>query len=218
MGQIRRAGLVEAVYARIRADIMSVRIPPATHISVDSLARELGVSQTPIREALSMLEAHGLVIREHFVGYCTGPKLTWAEVEQLYEIRLILEPQAAALAAVRMGDAELEALAAVAHRMDPEPGEQSRVAYEQYAEDDAEFHDRIAKGSGNALIAESLSRLHAHLHVFRLRHDGDATKDTFGEHRAILAALRSRDAKAAERAMREHFLGSRRRLSRLLGR
>ena len=55
----RSQGFVEEVFGVIRADIMSLRIPPDTRISIDSLARELGVSQTPIREALSMLEATG---------------------------------------------------------------------------------------------------------------------------------------------------------------
>jgi len=69
MGQIKRSsGLTEEVYKRIRADIMSMRIPPDTRIFVDYLSRELGVSQTPVREALSMLEAIGLVTKRHFVG------------------------------------------------------------------------------------------------------------------------------------------------------
>ena len=59
----RPSGLAEEVYRRVRADIMSLKIPPDTRVSVDSLARELGVSQTPIREALSMLEANGLVVQ-----------------------------------------------------------------------------------------------------------------------------------------------------------
>ncbi|MGE0800366.1 MAG: GntR family transcriptional regulator [Lautropia sp.] len=215
---IRRSGLVEAVYARIRADIMSVKIPPATRISVDQLARELGVSQTPIREALGMLEASGLVIRQHLIGYCTGPKLNRAQIDQLYEIRLMLEPAAARLAAQKMSDAALAELAALEHRMDPDPADASRTAYERYADDDAEFHDRIAQGSGNRLIAESLARLHAHLHIFRLRHDGDVTRDTFEEHRQILRALQARSPRAAEKAMREHFQRSYRRLLRLLER
>src|SRR6187551_3575687 len=75
-GQLKRpSGLVEDAYSRIREDIMSLKIPPNTRISVDSLVRELGVSQTPIREALSMLEAHGLVTKQRFVGYCTASTL-----------------------------------------------------------------------------------------------------------------------------------------------
>jgi len=213
---IRRVGLVEAVYARIRADIMAVKIPADTHISVDRLASDLGVSQTPIREALSLLEAQGLVIREHLVGCCTGPKLTRDQLAQLHEIRLLLEPAAAARAARLMSEQALNELAALAYRMDPDPDDASRATYDQLAEDDAEFHARIARGSGNPLIAESLDLLHAHLHIIRLRQNGPVNKDTFGEHRSILRALRSRDPSAAATTMAEHLQRSHRRLLRLL--
>src|SRR3954467_4874240 len=91
----RSSGLVDDVYNRIREDIMSLKIPPDTKISVDRLSRELEVSQTPIREALSMLEANGLVMKQRFVGYCTAPTLNRKQFEELYEIRSLLEPYAA---------------------------------------------------------------------------------------------------------------------------
>src|SRR3954454_14271282 len=98
----RSQGFVEEVFELIRADIMSLRIPPDTRISIDSLARELGVSQTPIREALSMLEAIGLVTKRHFVGYCSAPQLNRKQLDELYEVRLLIEPYAARCAAQRM--------------------------------------------------------------------------------------------------------------------
>src|SRR5690606_1826112 len=90
----RTQGIVEEVYELIRADIMSLRIPPESRISIDELARQLGVSQTPIREALSRLEATGLVTKRHFVGYCCAPQLNRQQLDQLYEMRLLLEPLA----------------------------------------------------------------------------------------------------------------------------
>src|SRR5690349_8705681 len=107
----RPSGLAEEVYRRIRADIMSLRIPPDTRVSVDSLARELGVSQTPIREALSMLEANGLVSKRHFAGYATSPRMDRAQLDELFEFRLLIEPHAARKAAEMMSDAEVKGLA-----------------------------------------------------------------------------------------------------------
>src|SRR5690606_38313866 len=73
---IRRSqGSVDEVFEVIRSDIMALRIPPDTGISIDELARKLGVSQTPIREALSRLEATGLVTKRHLFGYCCAPQL-----------------------------------------------------------------------------------------------------------------------------------------------
>ncbi len=82
--RIKRAqGFVDEVFEIIRADIMSLKIPPDTRIPIGRLVKELGVSQTPIREALSMLEALGLVTKEQFAGYRTAPKLTRQRFDQL---------------------------------------------------------------------------------------------------------------------------------------
>src|SRR3569623_3647441 len=95
----RPPGRADEVYRRIRADIMSLKLPPESRVSVDSLARELGVSQTPIREALSMLEANGLVSRRHFAGYAASPRMDRAPLDEVFEFRLLIEPQAASKAA-----------------------------------------------------------------------------------------------------------------------
>src|ERR1041384_1605346 len=107
----RPPGLADEVYRRIRADIMSLKLPPDTRVSVDSLARELGVSQTPIRAALSMLEANGLVSKRHFAGYATSPRMDRAQWDELFEFRLLIEPHAARKAAEMMSDAEVKGLA-----------------------------------------------------------------------------------------------------------
>ena len=202
-GRIKRSqGFVEGVFDIIRADIMSLKIPPDTRIPIGSLVKELGVSQTPIREALSMLEALGLVTKKQFVGYCTAPKLNRKQFDELYEIRLLLEPYAAKCAAERMDDAEIAAICALAKRM--EPGE-SRASYGKFADDDSELHALIARGSKNRLIEDSLSRLHTHLHIFRLRFHSEVTTEAFAEHARLVETLRRRSAGEAEAAMRYHI-------------
>jgi DNA-binding GntR family transcriptional regulator len=205
-GRIQRSmGLVEEVYECIRADIMSLKIPPETRISVDRMVRELGVSQTPIREALSMLEARGLVTRKHLLGYFTAPKLNRQQYEKLYEIRLLLEPYAARGAAQNMSPQALTSLNSVALRMAPDPTEITHASYGRFADDDSEFHARIADGSDNELIAESLARLHTHMHIFRLRFHTEVTNEAFAEHARVVRALQEKDADAAEAAMRSHI-------------
>jgi DNA-binding GntR family transcriptional regulator len=188
---------------------MSLRIPPDTRISIDSLARELGVSQTPIREALSMLEAIGLVTKRHYIGYCSAPQLNRRQLDELYEVRLLIEPYAARCAAERMSSGDVEKLARLARSM--EPGE-SRTSYDRFADQDSELHDMIALGSGNSLIQESLARLHAHLHIFRLRFHSEVTTEAYAEHAALVDALAARDGAAAESAMRAHIEKSYQRL------
>ncbi len=200
----RTQGFVEEVFDVIRSDIMSLKIPPDTRIPIGNLVKELGVSQTPIREALSMLEALGLVTRKQFVGYCTAPKLNRKQFEELYEIRLLLEPYAAKCAVERMDDEEIAAVCELAKRMEPKESE-SRASYGKFADDDSELHARIARGSKNLLIEDSLSRLHTHLHIFRLHFHSEVTTEAFSEHARLVDALRRRSPGEAEAAMRYHI-------------
>jgi DNA-binding GntR family transcriptional regulator len=209
-GRIKRSpGLVDEIYSVIRADIMSLKIPPDTRISIDSLARDLGVSQTPVREALSMLEGIGLVSKKHFVGYCTAPTLNRKQFEDLYEVRLLIEPFAARRAAERMGDVELENLSAFAHNMQPGV---TRASYDLFADQDSEFHSRLAAASANLLILDAFTRLHTHMHIFRLRFHSEVTSEAFAEHEEIMKALQARDLDQAEHTMRTHIYRSYNRL------
>jgi DNA-binding GntR family transcriptional regulator len=207
---VRSPGYVEEVVEIIRADLMSLRIPPNARISIEDLVRQLGVSHTPIREALRMLEAVGLVTKRRHVGYCSAPQLNRKQLDELYEVRLLIEPYAARRAAERMSDADLKALGDLAHSM--EPGE-TRKSYNRFADQDSELHDRIALGSGNSLIQESLARLHTHLHIFRLRFHGEVTTEARTEHAVLLDALMRRAPLEADAAMRAHIEKSYQRLA-----
>jgi len=198
----RETGVAEEVFDILRGDIMSLRIPPDTRMSIDNLARELGVSQTPIREAMRQLEAMGLVTKRHHVGYCSAPQLTRRQFDELFEMRLQLEPYAARCAATRMDDETLARIRTLVGRMRPGA---SAPSYPHFAEADAELHDLIAEGSGNRIIRETLSRLYLHFHIFRLRFHSNLMADAAAEHDALVAAFVARDGDAAERAMREHI-------------
>jgi DNA-binding GntR family transcriptional regulator len=191
----RPSGLAEEVYRRVRADIMSLRLPPDTRVSVDSLARELGVSQTPIREALSMLEANGLVSKRHFAGYATSPRMDRAQLDELFEFRLLIEPHAARKAAESMRDTDMAMLVS---------GD-GAVSHDAFADIDTEFHKLIAQGAGNHLIADSLARLHIHVHIFRSCFRSEIAEEAVHEHADIIDAIRARQGAAAEAAMHRHI-------------
>lgn len=211
-GLLRRPPrLGEEVYNAIYAQLMSLKIPPGGRISVDNLVRELGVSQTPIREALSRLEAQGLVIKTHLIGYSAAPQLDRQRLEQLYELRLLVEPYAAARAAEAMTEEAIAALETVDVEMRSVRKGDARLAYGQFAQNDGLFHDMIALGSGNALIHETLARLHTHVHLFRLYFHSRATSDANDEHALIIQSIKARDPAAAERAMRQHIERSKKR-------
>jgi DNA-binding GntR family transcriptional regulator len=201
--------LGDEVYNAIYAQLMSLRIAPGGRLSVDNLVRELGVSQTPIREALSRLEAQGLVTKTHLVGYSAANQMDRSRLEQLYQLRLLLEPFAAAKAAEKMSEEMLANVIRIGQEMREPASAEPREAYARFARMDSEFHDLIALGSGNELVQEALSRLHIHVHLFRLYFHSLVTAAAIDEHDRLVSALQERNAVEAEAAMREHILRSR---------
>jgi DNA-binding GntR family transcriptional regulator len=105
----------------------------------------------------------------------------------------------------------MAALEALDREMKGPRNEDARLAYGQFAQSDGAFHDLIAIGSGNALIQETLSRLHIHVHLFRLYFTARATTDANKEHARIISAIKRHDANGAEAAMRDHIERSRER-------
>ncbi|WP_310208418.1 GntR family transcriptional regulator [Ancylobacter sp. 3268] len=208
----RAASLAEEVYEAIFARLMALKIPPGARITVDNLVRELAVSQTPIREALGRLEGEGLVVKTHLVGYSAAPQITRRRFEELYELRLLLEPKMAGRAAASMTDAALAELTAAAGVMSRSGGADERARYSQFARQDALFHDQILEVAGNELVRETLAHQHTHFHIFRLMFHARVTEEALDEHEAILAAFAARNVDAARQAMRAHIERSRDRL------
>jgi DNA-binding GntR family transcriptional regulator len=201
----RPKGLADDVYGAIFNKLMSLEISPGARITVDGLVRELEVSQTPIREALGRLEGEGLVVKTHLVGYSAPPQITRRRFDEIYEIRLLLEPDGARRAARRVGKEQMRKLKDVSEQMRKLDGSRERSSYSRFARLDADFHDKIMEIAGNGLIRETLTHLHIHFHIFRLMFHARVTEEAVTEHDAILAALSSRDELAAERAMRDHI-------------
>lgn len=195
--------LGDEVYNAVYAQLMSQKILPGSKISIDNLARELGVSQTPIREALSRLEAQGLIVKTHLIGFSAAPQVDRARFDQLYEMRLLLEPFVARKAATAIDASQLTLLQRLAAEMRGEGG-QAVASYSEFAQLDGEFHDTIARACGNELMRETLASLHTHIHLFRLFPHSGATTKANSEHADLLEALESHDPAAAERAMRNH--------------
>ena len=209
-GLLRRpARLGDAVYAAIFERIMASEVAPGERISVDALARQLGVSQTPIRDALARLEGEGLVRKTPLVGYSATPCLAPDELADLFEMRLQLEPLAARKSALAMSDAVIADLDALCAEMAELAGREGAAAYAQFAQLDMAFHDQIAVSAGNGLIAEALGRLHSHVHLFRLSAAASVPSAANAEHQGLVAAIRARDADGAEAAMRMHLEQSR---------
>jgi DNA-binding GntR family transcriptional regulator len=208
----RHHGLAEEAYEAIFAQLMVLRIAPGSRITVDNLARELNVSQTPIREALGRLEGEGLVVKTHLIGYSAAPQITRRRFDELYDLRLLLEPEAALRAARALDDERLTTLREIAGVMSRKQDGDERLRYSAFARQDAVFHDRILEFAGNELVRQTLAHQHTHFHIFRLMFHSRVTEEALEEHEALLTAFAARDGKAAKRAMRDHIERSRDRL------
>ncbi len=136
---MRPTGLADEVYELILGQLMALKIPPGARITIDALVRELNVSHTPIREALGRLEADGLVVKTHLVGYRAAPQVTKKQFEEIYELRLLLEPHAARHAATALGAPGITALSALTEEMVGSNAGGDRVRYNRFAQKDADF-------------------------------------------------------------------------------
>lgn len=210
--RFHRASLSGDVYGAIFSQLMALKIAPGERITVDNLVRELNVSQTPIREALGRLEGEGLVVKQHLVGYRAAPQITRRRFDELYELRLLLEPDGAAKAAAAMDAQKIEELREAAGGMARVDGKDERLRYSAFARQDEVFHDRIMQFAGNELIRQTLTYQHAHFHIFRLMYHRRVTDDALDEHQALIDAFAAHDPDAAKAAMRAHIERSRDRL------
>jgi len=208
----RHKGLAEDVYGAIFNKLMSLDIPPGGRITVDGLVRELEVSHTPIREALGRLEGEGLVVKTHLVGYSAAPQITRRHFDELYELRLLLEPDAAARAAERISAARMNKLRETVERMGKLGSPRERRSYSGFARLDADFHDQIMEVAGNELIRDTLAHLHTHFHIFRLMFHARVTEEALAEHDDLMTALAAGDGDGSAAAMRRHIERSRERL------
>lgn len=210
---VRPASVVDGVYDSIYEQLMSLTIAPGARIPIDMLARDLNVSQTPVRAALSRLEREGLVNKAHLIGYSAASQLDRKQFDDLYNFRLLIEPEGARLATLNMTPAALSQLEDLAVDMANGATPVDRTSrYSRFARIDAHFHDEIMRIAGNEVMRSTLFNLHVHLHLFRLMYHSRVTEDALDEHENLLAAFRAGDPVAAEAAMREHITHSRDRL------
>ncbi|WP_104961238.1 GntR family transcriptional regulator [Pseudomonas sp. XWY-1] len=208
----RNLPLGEQVYETLLSQLITLKIGPGSRISIDSLSRELNVSQTPIRAALIRLESEGLVIKVHNIGYSAASMPSRQRFEEIYDIREMLEPYLASRAAQQLSDSDAMELSALADTMKIPAGKDLSLAYGKFAKLDAQFHAWVAERGNNQVAQEALSRLHAHVHLFRLRFHSRVTEEAIQEHDAIVTALLDRDPVQAAAAMREHISRSRARM------
>ena len=193
------SGRKDQVYLELRKRIMAGELLPGTQMSPAELAERYSVSRTPVRDALNMLAQEGLVEIIPRRGYFVS-RITVRDVEEIFEMRLILETASAELATARISEALIERLAHLSSRYVAGNVE----SYKAYLEENRQFHLAVAQAAGNRLLVEALGRVFDQMQRFLiLRLDlSDDADDMLAEHYLLLEAFRQRDAQRAKEAMR----------------
>lgn len=190
----------EAVYRHLKALLLSGRFAPGERLSEPLLAQELGVSRTPVREALMRLAEEGLV--ELVPGKGARVRaFSPEEVEEVYGVRALLEGEAAREAALRATPWELAELEARLRAIDEAGAED----YPEQMRRDLEFHRALVRLSGNKTLFRLYEDLLSSLALVRSALPNLSQEEaTRREHWAILEALRRRDPEGARRAVEAH--------------
>jgi DNA-binding GntR family transcriptional regulator len=191
-------------YERIKSEILAFRLKPLAPLSEVALAQRLGVSRTPIREAIRRLEREGYVwVAPHKGAFVTPVSLD--DIVEIYLIRELLEGAAAAMAAQRITPAILERLRS--HLAAVDVG--GRVHVERMAAVDAEIHASILRAAGRPKLSALVAGMNEQAQRMRYAGIEVRPRGNRDELLAILDALARRDAPAAEAAMRAHIRLSR---------
>jgi DNA-binding GntR family transcriptional regulator len=198
---VRREQLSDEVAARLRTDIMTGTLRPGTFIRLDETAAALGVSITPVREALRTLRGEGMVQLEPHRGHVVVP-LTRGDIEDIFWLQATIAKELAATAAERITEAEIEeleqlndGLAAAVDRGEPE-----EVLAAEFV-----FHRALNRVTGRIKLAWFLLHVSRYLPGQLYARDATWGPATVATHRELIDALRRRDVGTAVRLTNGEF-------------
>ena len=203
MKQNSSLSLTMQAYNNLKEKIMRLQLRPGELLLVQPLAKELGISRTPVREAMIRLE------REGFVEEADGKKfkvteITLKSILEIHEIRELIELHTVAKAAVNRSQDQLDRLKESATSMKGSFKKSDHVAF---FETDMDFHAQIIHICDNKTLESLMHQLNEKIQ--RIRHLTTYVhrriENTVGEHAAILSAIENQDAEAAQKAMKNHL-------------
>ena len=186
----------------LRDAILTGRFAPGERLVEADLCRLLGVSRPSVREALRQLEAERLVVITPFKGPAVA-RIDWLEAQQIYEVRALLEGQAAFLFATRASKDQIAAMEGALKRFEDAVRNDDAAARILYTD---EFYSAMLEGCGNRVIGDLLTGLNARINFLRARSMSQQgrSKESARELRRILTALAAGDAEKARSACIEH--------------
>ena len=203
------AAAVDKAYLAIREGIIRGQFLPGSHLTAEDLAKNSGLSRTPVREAMRRLHAEGLIeFIPHRGAFVT--RVDDSEIRNIYELRVVLESYAAEAAALRRTQEQLDRLKELADRMHTLVAYDASMHLEEIADVNNAFHKLIVSASHNARLASALSsvmEMPLVLRTFR-RYSNDELQRSSHQHLEIVAALDAGDSAWARSVMTSHILSA----------
>lgn len=200
---MQTANLTAGVYQKIRKGILNGTWTPGQSLTELMLSQLLQVSRTPVREALHQLELEGLIeLRPNRGAVVIG--INTSDIEDIYEIRTLLEERVAQRAAARAEAQDIETLREI---VDLTEFYVERGSYDKITEMDDRYHQYLYSLSGSRMFQKTLADLHTYVEPVRersIREPGRATA-MLAEHRAIVEAIAACSAEEAGRLMTLHI-------------
>ena len=199
--------LHDEVASRLREQIFAGALPPGGFLDEATLCERLEISRTPLREALKVLVAEGLLRHEPRRG-CFVAEVTERDLDDLFPVIALLEGRAAHEATVKAGDADRAALE-VLHQQLQQCADEGRIT--DYYEANYAIHEAFITLADNRWLAQVIADLRKILRLARLQtlQVPGRLPQSLAEHMAVFAALKARDGAAAEEAMRIHLVRQR---------
>ncbi len=206
----RRAALTDSVHDALLELLMSRGVEPGSPLRTQTLAYRLGVSATPVREALARLEGTGLVVRSARRGYRAAPLLSERELDQLVDVRVLVEPGIAAHACARAAaDADgafVARLRAAVKAQRAAPTGPGYPVFKEYLRADWAFHELLAEGTANPFMVRTLDAVRGFVQrLHQVEEQVPDAAESVAEHEAVVAAVAAGDPAAAAEAMRRHL-------------
>jgi DNA-binding GntR family transcriptional regulator len=201
-------GLAADIALRLRTAILHGYFEPGERLREEALAKSMGVSRGPIREAFSQLEREGLVVIQRNRGTFVA-RLTREDAEEIYSLRRVLERLATQRAILQATSAQLDAMQQVIDTMAvcTERG----ITEQEAAELDMQFHELLYQASNHRRLYDCWVNLRRQIHILLLSRnvaDADYRVITVSSHQVILDALRTRDDERAVALIEDHLRGS----------
>lgn len=195
--------LRDVVFNTLREAILHGELQPGERLMEISLANRLGVSRTPVREAIRKLELEGLVIMVPRKGAQVA-QITEKDLNDVLEVRLGLEELVMRFACERIDDEQLKEIAEAAGRFEQLMESNDVTAL---AQADVQFHERIYDATQNKRLVQIISNIREQMYRYRIEYlkDSTARENLVKEHRGIYQALKNKDCVLAHQWMRKHI-------------